>query len=90
MCNLYNLTTNQRAIIEFSRALRDLTGNLEPELDIFPGLAGADRAQRPRRCARVGARALGHAEFVAGAVRGDEEARRAAARKGKQSISTSC
>jgi putative SOS response-associated peptidase YedK len=39
MCNLYNLTTNQRAIIEFSRALRDLTGNLEPELDIFPDLA---------------------------------------------------
>ncbi len=38
MCNLYNLTTNQRAIIEFSRALRDLTGNLEPELDIFPDL----------------------------------------------------
>jgi putative SOS response-associated peptidase YedK len=38
MCNLYNITTNQRAIIEFSKALRDLTGNLEPELDIFPDL----------------------------------------------------
>lgn len=36
MCNLYNLTTNQQAIIDFVRALRDLTGNLEDSLDIYP------------------------------------------------------
>lgn len=36
MCNLYNLTTNQQAIIDFVRALRDLTGNLEETLDIYP------------------------------------------------------
>ena len=36
MCNLYNLTTNQQAIIQFSRAMRDLTGNLEESLDMYP------------------------------------------------------
>ena len=36
MCNLYNVTTNQQAIIDFVRALRDLTGNLEETLDIYP------------------------------------------------------
>lgn len=36
MCNLYNVTTNQQAIIDFSRALRDLSGNLDLSLDIYP------------------------------------------------------
>jgi putative SOS response-associated peptidase YedK len=36
MCNLYSLTTNQKAIIDFVRALRDLTGNLPPMPGIFP------------------------------------------------------
>lgn len=36
MCNLYNVTTTQEAIIAFTRALRDLAGNLEPSLDIYP------------------------------------------------------
>jgi putative SOS response-associated peptidase YedK len=36
MCNLYNVTTTQAAIIAFTRALRDLSGNLEPSLDIYP------------------------------------------------------
>jgi len=36
MCNLYNVTTNQQAIIDFCRALRDLVGNLEPSLDVYP------------------------------------------------------
>jgi putative SOS response-associated peptidase YedK len=36
MCNLYNATTNQQAIIDFARALRDVTGNLQPTIDIFP------------------------------------------------------
>jgi putative SOS response-associated peptidase YedK len=35
MCNLYNITTNQQAILDFVRAT-DLLGNLEPSLDIYP------------------------------------------------------
>jgi putative SOS response-associated peptidase YedK len=36
MCNLYNVTTTQQAIIEWSRVLRDVSGNLQPSLDIYP------------------------------------------------------
>lgn len=36
MCNLYNVTTTQQAIIEWSRAMRDVLGNLEPTIDIYP------------------------------------------------------
>jgi putative SOS response-associated peptidase YedK len=36
MCNLYSLTTNQKAIIDLVRALRDTTGNLPPLPGIFP------------------------------------------------------
>lgn len=36
MCNLYNLTSTQRAMIEFARALRDFSGNLEPSLNVYP------------------------------------------------------
>ncbi|KFB10853.1 SOS response-associated peptidase [Nitratireductor basaltis] len=36
MCNLYNLTTSQQAIREWSRAMRDVIGNLEPSLNIYP------------------------------------------------------
>lgn len=36
MCNLYNLTSAQRAMIEFARALRDRAGNLEPSFDTYP------------------------------------------------------
>ena len=36
MCNLYNVTTSQQAIIDFSRALRDIAGNLEPSIDVYP------------------------------------------------------
>lgn len=36
MCNLYNLTTAQRAVLEWTRAMRDLSGNLEPSLDLYP------------------------------------------------------
>lgn len=40
MCNLYNLTTTQQAILDWTRALRDLSGNLEPSLDIYPDTFG--------------------------------------------------
>jgi putative SOS response-associated peptidase YedK len=36
MCNLYNVTTTQQAIIQWSRALRDQAGNLQPSLDVYP------------------------------------------------------
>jgi putative SOS response-associated peptidase YedK len=36
MCNLYSLTSNQKAIIDLVRAIRDLTGNLPPMPGIFP------------------------------------------------------
>lgn len=36
MCNVYSITTTQAAIIEITRALRDLAGNLPPLLEAFP------------------------------------------------------
>ena len=36
MCNLYNSTKGQAAIIALTRALRDTTGNLPPLPGIFP------------------------------------------------------
>ena len=36
MCNLYSVTKGQQAIREFTRAMRDTTGNLPPLPDIFP------------------------------------------------------
>ena len=36
MCNLYNLTTSQEAIRQWTRALRDILGNLELSIDIYP------------------------------------------------------
>lgn len=40
MCNLYNLTTTQQAILDWTRALRDLSGNLEPSIDVYPDTFG--------------------------------------------------
>ena len=36
MCNLYNITTTQEAIRQFTRTLRDIAGNLQPSLDVYP------------------------------------------------------
>lgn len=36
MCNLYNLTTNQQAIRDFTVLTQDSVGNLEPVIDIYP------------------------------------------------------
>lgn len=41
MCNLYNITTSQDAIREWTRAMRDVMGNLEPSLDVYPNMPGA-------------------------------------------------
>jgi putative SOS response-associated peptidase YedK len=40
MCNLYNITTSQEAIRQWTRAMRDISGNLEPSLDIYPNTPG--------------------------------------------------
>lgn len=32
MSNLYNITTSQEAIRQWTRALRDIIGNLEPSI----------------------------------------------------------
>ncbi|MFP5076426.1 SOS response-associated peptidase [Rhizobium sp. YIM 134829] len=36
MCNLYNVTTSQAAIRDFTRAARDILGNMEPSIDVYP------------------------------------------------------
>jgi putative SOS response-associated peptidase YedK len=36
MCNLYAMTSNQRAILEQTRATRDNSGNLPPLPAIYP------------------------------------------------------
>ena len=36
MCNFYSITKGQAAIIEFTRAMQDTTGNLPPLPGIFP------------------------------------------------------
>jgi putative SOS response-associated peptidase YedK len=36
MCNLYSITKGQAAIVAFTRAMRDTTGNLPPLPGIFP------------------------------------------------------
>jgi putative SOS response-associated peptidase YedK len=51
VCLLYNMTTNQQAIMDFTRALVAAIGNLPPSLDIYPDYAapivrnGADGAR---------------------------------------------
>ncbi|RWB20390.1 MAG: SOS response-associated peptidase [Mesorhizobium sp.] len=40
MCNLYNITTSQEAIRQWTRTLRDIAGNLEPSIDIYPNQFG--------------------------------------------------
>jgi putative SOS response-associated peptidase YedK len=39
MCNLYNVTSNQQAILDFTRALTASVGNLKPSLDVYPDYA---------------------------------------------------
>lgn len=36
MCNLYSVTSAQAAIIEWTRAMRDIAGNLPPMPGVFP------------------------------------------------------
>ena len=61
MCNLYSVTKGQAAIIAFTRALRDTTGNLLPLPDVFPDymapvVRNAPDGQRELMMARGGCR----------------------------------
>jgi putative SOS response-associated peptidase YedK len=40
MCNLYRMTSNQEAIRQFTRAMIDSSGNLEPEVEVYPDRLG--------------------------------------------------
>ncbi len=60
MCNLYSVTKSQAAIIEFTRALRNLTGNLPPMTGVFPDYPAPIFRKAGWR-ARVVAWAVGHA-----------------------------
>ena len=55
MCNLYNISTNQEAIRQITRAMIDSVGNLEPELDLYPDRFGPIVRNTPagREMARV-------------------------------------
>lgn len=53
MCNLYNVTTSQEAMRRLFRVGRDLFGNLEPSLDVYP-----DRPAPVIRVAEDGEREL--------------------------------
>jgi putative SOS response-associated peptidase YedK len=58
VCNLYNVTTNQQAILDFTRALLAQIGNLPPSLDIYP-----DYAAPIVRNGKGGARELSNARW---------------------------
>jgi putative SOS response-associated peptidase YedK len=45
MCNLYNITTSQEAIRQWTRLARH-AGNLEPSIDIYPQPARPCGSQR--------------------------------------------
>ena len=58
MCNLYSVTKGQSAIREFTRAMRDTTGNLPPQPGVFP-----DYSAPIVRTAPDGARELAKARW---------------------------
>lgn len=37
MCNLYNITTTREALVQLTKAFRDLSGFNEPSRDVYPG-----------------------------------------------------
>ena len=51
MCNLYSITKGQAAIGAFTRAMRDLTGNLPQMPGVFPDYPARLFAMRRTACA---------------------------------------
>ncbi|NGO63978.1 SOS response-associated peptidase [Rhizobium daejeonense] len=76
MCNLYNVTTNQEAIIAITRALVGNVGNLEPSFDVYPDQLAPIVRNTPegRELARVrwGLPSSSKAQFDAATKRADK------------------
>ncbi|RWB08071.1 MAG: SOS response-associated peptidase [Mesorhizobium sp.] len=56
MCNLYNITTTQEAVRQWTHTMRDVSGNLEPSLDVYPnqpGLVVRNTADGERELAKL-------------------------------------
>lgn len=49
-CNLYCIATNQKAIIDLARAMRDQAGNVPPLPGVFPGYLRAAATQCAEQC----------------------------------------
>jgi len=77
MCNLYSLIKGQAAIVAFTRALRDTTGNLPPLPGIFPDyrapiVRNAPDGVRELAMARWGMPSSEKAQFDAATKRADK------------------
>ncbi|TWG90294.1 putative SOS response-associated peptidase YedK [Mesorhizobium sp. J18] len=77
MCNLYNISTTQEEIRRLGRAMRDLYGNLEPSIQVYPdtmapvvrnGLDG----ERELAAVRWGMPSSSQALYKAAAARADK------------------
>jgi putative SOS response-associated peptidase YedK len=79
MCNLYNITTTQQSIIDLVRVWRDLSGNLEPSINVNP-----DQFGPVIRNGLDGQRELGYAVVIAGVVPSDQERADKLRAKGKE------
>jgi hypothetical protein len=77
MCNLYSITKGQAAIIEFTRAMRDTTGNLPPLPGIFPDYKAPVVANRDG----IRELCLGHAFLPEGTPRCGNQAGRQTSRQ---------
>ncbi len=84
---VYNITTNQLAILQATRAMIDSLGNFEPSLDIYPDyevpIVRNTSAGREAAMVRWGLPTSKHALYQAAAKRPTY-----AARKARRSIST--
>ena len=76
MCNLYNISTNQEAIRQFTRTMIDSVGNLEPSLDVYPDqfapIVRNTAAGRELAMVRWGLPSSSQAIFQAAAKRADK------------------
>jgi hypothetical protein len=73
MCNLYSITKSQREIIQFTRAMRDTTGNLPPMPGVFPTIWHRSCATR-RTAGANWQGGAGHAVVAVCLDGGDQEA----------------
>ena len=55
MCNPYNVSTTQQIMIEWTRAMRDVIGNLKPSLDVYPNYPAPVVRNAPDGVRKIGA-----------------------------------